>query len=53
LATRGFARDEFAEVADILAGSLLPSPDTTTLRQRVTSLADRFPLYPTLTPFTG
>jgi len=53
LATRGFARDEFAEVADILAESLLPSPDTATLRHRVTSLADRFPLYPTLTPFTG
>jgi glycine hydroxymethyltransferase len=53
LATRGFGPDEFTEVADILAGSLQPSADTTSLRQRVTALAERFPLYPTLTPFTG
>jgi len=53
LATRGFGPEEFAEVADILADSLRPSPDTAALQQRVTSLTQRFPLYPTLTPFTG
>ena len=53
LATRGFGPDDFAEVADVLAASLQPSADTAALRQRVTVLAERFPLYPTLTPFTG
>lgn len=49
LASRGFGTEEFAEVADIIAAALLPELDDTTadlLKDRVTALADRFPLYP-------
>jgi len=53
LATRGFQQADFAEVADILAAALQPSPDTEELRRRVGALTERFPLYPSLTPFTG
>jgi glycine hydroxymethyltransferase len=48
LATRGFGPEEFREVADIIAAALRPQlsdDDLTTLRQRVTRLADAFPLY--------
>lgn len=45
LATRGFGEDEFAEVADIIAQTLTPGTDVSALRQRVTDLASRFPLY--------
>jgi glycine hydroxymethyltransferase len=48
LATRGFGDEEFAEVADIIAAALKPSPELEPLRARVRALADRFPLYPTL-----
>ena len=48
LATRGFGDDEFTEVADIIAHSLMPKPDIAGLRARVTALADAFPLYPGL-----
>ncbi|OZM79602.1 serine hydroxymethyltransferase [Pseudonocardia sp. MH-G8] len=51
LATRGFGADEFAEVADIVAAALRPATDDTgiaALRERVTALAARFPLYPAL-----
>jgi glycine hydroxymethyltransferase len=50
LAARGFGPAEFREVSDIIATALLPSFDDDTaaaLRRRVTTLADRFPLYPT------
>lgn len=49
LATRGFGDAEFAEVADIIATTLTPSePDVPALRERVTALTERFPLYPGL-----
>jgi glycine hydroxymethyltransferase len=51
LATRGFAADGFADVADIIAQCLAtdPSPERTVkLRSRVSALADRHPLYPAL-----
>ena len=51
LATRGFGDDEFREVADIIATALGGDFDDeirAALRKRVSALADRFPLYPTL-----
>ncbi|MCW2945440.1 MAG: glyA [Actinoallomurus sp.] len=51
LATRGFGREGFAEVADVIARALLPGFDETTrtaLRSRVELLARRHPLYPEL-----
>jgi glycine hydroxymethyltransferase len=48
LATRGFATEEFTEVADIIAGVLLPNPDIAALKARVAKLTDAFPLYPNL-----
>ncbi len=51
LATRGFDRPAFEEVADVVAQTLLHD-DAGTLaeqRRRTRALADRFPLYPTLT----
>jgi len=45
LATRGFGETEFAEVADIIAEALKPSPDMAGLRGRVEVLTERFPLY--------
>ncbi|HEV7955593.1 MAG: serine hydroxymethyltransferase [Microbacteriaceae bacterium] len=48
LATRGFDDEEFTEVADIIATMLKPRADAAALRQRVTALTDRFPLYPGL-----
>ncbi|MFD1860103.1 serine hydroxymethyltransferase [Aeromicrobium camelliae] len=54
LATRGFGAEEFAEVAEIIAAALQPGEvDIAGLRQRTAALADRFPLYPGLTPFTA
>ena len=54
LATRGFGAEEFAEVADIIAEALKPGDvDTEGLRKRAAVLAERFPLYPDVTPFTG
>jgi glycine hydroxymethyltransferase len=56
LATRGFGAEEFREVADIIATALRPQlsdDDLQTLRQRVTRLADAFPLYADLHPFSG
>lgn len=46
LATRGFGDAEFAEVADVIALALQPDPDVESLRARVATLADAFPLYP-------
>jgi glycine hydroxymethyltransferase len=45
LATRGFAADEFREVADVIAHALQPGADIPELRGRVAALAGRFPLY--------
>lgn len=45
LATRGFADTEFAEVADIIAHTLMPTPDIASLQARVKALTDSFPLY--------
>lgn len=45
LATRGFGDAEFAEVADIIALTLMPNPDIAALSARVKTLTDAFPLY--------
>ena len=45
LATRGFGKAEFTEVADIIALVLQPNPDIATLRARVAKLTESFPLY--------
>jgi glycine/serine hydroxymethyltransferase len=52
LAARGFAADDFTEVADVIAQALAPTLDDdeiSRLRDRVTRLAQRHPLYPTVT----
>ncbi len=48
LATRGFGDTEFAEVADIIAHTLMPNPDVPELSGRVRALTEQWPLYPTL-----
>lgn len=48
LATRGFGDEEFVEVADVIAHALMPNPDIAGLRERVSVLTERFPLYPGL-----
>jgi len=52
LATRGFGPEEFREVADIIARTLLTAADDAAaldaLRERVNALAASFPLYPEL-----
>ncbi|MCW2135035.1 serine hydroxymethyltransferase [Arthrobacter sp. VKM Ac-2550] len=56
LATRGFGDAEFAEVADIIATALtheLTEELTSELQDRVTVLADKFPLYPNLNADTS
>ncbi|MBZ8176959.1 aminotransferase class V-fold PLP-dependent enzyme [Corynebacterium poyangense] len=49
LATRGFDAAAFSEVADIIASALVGgaqgSADVTALRQRVSALAEQYPLY--------
>ncbi len=45
LATRGFGATEFAEVAEVIAGVMLPNPDIKSLRARVAKLTEAFPLY--------
>jgi len=45
LATRGFGKEEFTEVADIIAHVLMPNPDVAALRARVRVLTEAFPLY--------
>ena len=45
LATRGFGKAEFTEVADIIALVLQPNPDIASLRARVSKLTEAFPLY--------
>ncbi|GFE14233.1 serine hydroxymethyltransferase [Streptomyces glebosus] len=48
LATRGFQAEDFREVADIIAEALKPGYDADALKARVTALAGKFPLYPSL-----
>src|SRR5829696_2830250 len=51
LAARGFDADDFTEVADVIARALAPTladDETARLRDRVTHLAQRHPLYPHL-----
>jgi glycine hydroxymethyltransferase len=48
LATRGFGKTEFTEVAEVIAAVLKPNPDIESLKARVQKLADAFPLYPDL-----
>ena len=45
LATRGFGATEFTEVAEIIAGVLVPNPDIAALRARTRKLTEAFPLY--------
>lgn len=45
LATRGFAANEFAEVAEIIAATLKPNPPVADLQRRVKQLTEAFPLY--------
>jgi glycine hydroxymethyltransferase len=45
LATRGFGKNEFIEVSDIIAKALLPGADLASLRKRVHALTEAFPLY--------
>ena len=54
LATRGFGAEEFTEVADVIAEALKPGDvDVEGLRKRVEVLADRFPLYANIVPYSG
>ncbi|HPU13946.1 MAG TPA: serine hydroxymethyltransferase [Aeromicrobium sp.] len=54
LATRGFGAKEFTEVAEIIAAALQPGEvDIAGLRRRAVALAEQFPLYPDLKPFTS
>ena len=50
LATRGFGKEEFEEVAEISAEALIQgeNADVDALHARVDALAERFPLYPGL-----
>ncbi|MCU7822764.1 serine hydroxymethyltransferase [Kitasatospora sp. DSM 101779] len=51
LATRGFQAEDFREVADVIAETLLPGFDeakAAALKARVTALAAKYPLYPEL-----
>lgn len=53
LATRGFGRVAFTEVADIIAAAIsgdLSEDSAILLRERVRKLAEEFPLYPQLSP---
>ena len=45
LASRGFGESEFREVADVIAEALKPGADLESLRSRVATLAEDFPLY--------
>ncbi|KXF48791.1 serine hydroxymethyltransferase [Rhodococcus sp. SC4] len=50
LAARGFGRDDFVTVADLIAQALTAADgaDTTRLAAEVRALADKYPLYPSL-----
>ncbi len=54
LATRGFGAEEFTEVADVIAEALKAGDvDIDGLRKRTAVLAERFPLYPDVAPFSA
>ncbi|MFI9584181.1 serine hydroxymethyltransferase [Streptomyces sp. NPDC052236] len=53
LATRGFTKEDFAEVADVIALALQPEPDTAALRARTEALAAKHPLYSHLSGPSG
>jgi len=54
LATRGFGKEEFTEVADIIAEALHPDlSDTARLRTRVEALTAAFPLYPDVARYSS
>jgi glycine hydroxymethyltransferase len=56
LATRGFGGPEFTEVADIIAAALkrdFTDETAAALRERVETLAGKFPLYPNLSGENG
>lgn len=56
LATRGFGPEDFADVADVIATVLQPKFDdevAADLRSRVTALAQRHPLYPSVENLDG
>ncbi|MBC9958321.1 serine hydroxymethyltransferase [Yimella sp. cx-51] len=56
LATRGFGAEDFTEVADIIAATLISTDieaETPALRDRVRALADRFPLYTGVEPLSS
>jgi glycine hydroxymethyltransferase len=50
LATRGLQADDFAEVGQIISTALTPDFESarTELAERVTAVADRYPLYASL-----
>ncbi|PAT05844.1 serine hydroxymethyltransferase [Corynebacterium hadale] len=50
LATRGFGKEDFTEVAEIIAEALIKgeTADTEALHARVDALAEKYPLYPGL-----
>ena len=50
LATRGFGKEDFTEVAEIIAEALIKgeAADTEALHARVDALAEKYPLYPGL-----
>lgn len=48
LATRGFGDEQFREVADIIAQTLMPGADLAAQKERVARLTRDFPLYPGL-----
>ena len=48
LATRGFGAEQFTEVADIIAHTMMPNPDVAALQARVAALTEAWPLYPEL-----
>ena len=50
LAARGFGRDDFVTVADLIAQALVAAEgtDTSALAAQVRALADKYPLYPEL-----
>jgi len=45
LATRGFGDEQFTEVADVIAQTLIGGADVESLRTRVSALAQQVPLY--------
>jgi glycine hydroxymethyltransferase len=56
LATRGLQAADFSEIGEVIAAALSPGDfdaRRTELRERAGALADRYPLYATLTPYAA